>query len=99
MGKLHTLRRAIERNPEDWFSKIHSITVRSAERWDGKWIPNEYYSHLSYQGFVRKVLQDLGYIENPCRKTQRKRRVMIAGKIHKFPVGSPILGKVIRSHD
>jgi hypothetical protein len=68
MGKLHTLRRAIERNPDDWhipqwkpWAKVtYSYPMgASFSKWHKKWRPFRCYS--SYRRFVAKVLVELGY--------------------------------------
>lgn len=67
MGKLHTLRRAIERNPEDWFyerrygyPRTENI-ARAARFYRGQWIPVLGWGS-SYKSFVKHVLEELGYI-------------------------------------
>lgn len=51
MGKLHSLRRAILRNPRKWrqYSCVGAARSRS-----GEWFP-VYWSH-SYRQFIKKVL-------------------------------------------
>lgn len=68
MGKLHTLRRAIEREPEKWFTKAWAnddlIMPYAAHRWRDKWEPYRgWYGSGSkaYRRFVAKVLKNLGY--------------------------------------
>ena len=69
MGKLHTLRRAIEREPEKWIYREHDgrLTARGArrDRWQnhGQWFSVERWSYngASYRGFVQSVLAKLGY--------------------------------------
>ena len=60
MGKLHTLRRAILREPEKW----KGCGARFDEK-DGQWKPVSYrdwfvreYKHLSYKTFVKRVLNN-----------------------------------------
>ena len=54
MGKLHTLRRAIERDPEKWKD------ARGADRWKkhGRWLPMRWY-RKAYGAFIRSVLRDI----------------------------------------
>lgn len=74
MGKLHTLKRAVEREPEKWFVLFRHVDMskingRDREyKWkyptgatfrDGKWIPCP--GHRKYKGFIKKVLEDIGY--------------------------------------
>jgi hypothetical protein len=66
MGKLHKLRKVIERDPERWFRKYNSGNkeVYGARKIAGRWHPaNLYYGEYrwSYARFVRRVLIDLGY--------------------------------------
>ncbi len=59
MGKLHTLRRAIERDPDEFrsmFSKDAYGAIWS--RWSGKWVQADYCDR-SYRSFVRRVLQEI----------------------------------------
>jgi hypothetical protein len=66
MGKLHTLRRAIERDPErflDAHTRLDGSSfsyVRSARKLEGGWFPGSVLSH-SYRKFVGKVLIELGF--------------------------------------
>ena len=57
MGKLHTLRRAIKRNPERWeatpWGKAHS-----AYFWNGEWCPS-WGMRGPYQAFVQHVLDEI----------------------------------------
>lgn len=73
MGKLHTLKRAIERNPEDWYSKpfpFSKFRVKGASRskryrdgvYLGDWKP-DYWSY-SYRPFIKKVLEGIGISDN-----------------------------------
>ena len=73
MGKLHTLRRAIEANPERWLIRrardgailnVHGASSHkqtpSSETFT--WHPViAYASQRPYRAFVRSVLRDLGY--------------------------------------
>lgn len=76
MGKLHTLKRAIMRNPEIWMDRknTHGRPVHSAVFSDGQWKP--YTSHLDrvissprknrdpyrpYRRYVKTILVNLGY--------------------------------------
>lgn len=69
MGKLHTLRRAIEREPEKWFRQDYDgrCFARGASRskWFGskQWEPTESWQvgYRSYRSFVRHILNELGY--------------------------------------
>lgn len=70
MGKLHTLRRAIEREPDKWFhiSRFFGKTElrpHNAKFYGGQWIPNRnWMSPFAYRRFVKKVLLELGYGED-----------------------------------
>jgi hypothetical protein len=60
MGKLHKLRRAIEREPERWIVRVWDgrvISVRGAYHVKSGWRPSE---GRSYGKFVKKTLQELG---------------------------------------
>ena len=74
MGKLHTLRRAIVREPEKWFVLFRHVDMSSRYgrdreyKWKyptgatfrgGKWTPTPGYR--DYEGFIKKVLEDIGY--------------------------------------
>lgn len=68
MGKLHTLRRAIERNPDDyhipqwrvWAKVSYSYpTAARFSTWHNAWFPDRY--SQSYRRFVAKTLVELGY--------------------------------------
>lgn len=76
MGKLHTLKRAIEREPEKWFftGKSFALSVKKkkpidfmwkrsvgATFYDGEWHPKPYWR--KYNGFATKVLKDIGYTD------------------------------------
>jgi hypothetical protein len=73
MGKLHTLRRAIERNPKKWHSNGGYVYgARYLEKppwwnwreWEGPgWYPQSEYAYpKSYRAFVRSVLVNMGYV-------------------------------------
>lgn len=58
MGKLHTLRRAILRDPELWVRRNYSghvYRIQGARRYRGEWCPAW---GLSYCAFVRHVLRE-----------------------------------------
>jgi len=71
MGKLHTLRRAIERDPEKWFRTVK--TLRGGNRYfvvgasfvRREWKPSRGYYFGSIRpprrDFVRHTLRGLGY--------------------------------------
>jgi hypothetical protein len=66
MGKLHKLRRAIEKNPGEWYYDdrwLKKRMIRSARvyKWKGQWYckPRETFYH-DYQVFVKSVLRELG---------------------------------------
>jgi len=71
MGKLHTLRRAIERDPRVFmvtYRPLHAPPfgeAKGATRWpSGQWDPYYNYSpwrKLPYSQFVRHVLKQIGY--------------------------------------
>jgi hypothetical protein len=69
VGKLHTLERAIRRNPSDWCLGREILPPRKnpiimggvRHRKTGKWRPD--CSSKSYQAFVLHVLVSMGYIE------------------------------------
>lgn len=76
MGKLHTLRRAIERNPKDWLivrtygygAKARTMTFAAPAYFDrksGQWVPTNrllpWYGPSPYLSFVASVLRELGY--------------------------------------
>lgn len=60
MGKLHTLRRAIERDPHQWYHEAGGgwLFVKDAHFIHGVWRPG-YPGGRSYRDFVRSVLIDL----------------------------------------
>jgi len=70
MGKLHTLRRQIERCPSEWWKLLSwvrhgdPLRVRGAHRYrDGRWAPDYNTSRdAPYRSFVRSVLYDI-YLE------------------------------------
>lgn len=68
MGKLHTLRRAIERNPSEWYHKHSNFVVlggfdrghvKGALFFRNRWRPTTWGN--SYRAFVASVLRGLGY--------------------------------------
>jgi hypothetical protein len=61
MGKLHTLRRAIEREPHKWGGR--SVTGASRDR-RGEWAPCRRYGYRKYRSFVRHVLEELAEVGN-----------------------------------
>lgn len=65
MGKLHTLRRAIQEAPTVWFFTTYNDRVQIAygARFTGtKWHPQKWgWNRHSYESFVASVLRDLGY--------------------------------------
>ncbi len=65
MGKLHTLRRAIERDPESWiirdFYNKRVCLVKGTDRYVGnRRFVSSYWTN-SYRGFVIHVLNEMGY--------------------------------------
>lgn len=72
MGKLHTLRRAIQREPEKWYyySMFGHYVVMCARFRNRQWEPTgaSFYGN-SYKKFVRKTLVGLGHPK--CRKCER----------------------------
>lgn len=64
MGKLHKLRKAIEREPEKWFRQYYPDGRRyPAGTWffDRKTIPKPDYGARFHRNYVRKILFQLGY--------------------------------------
>lgn len=59
MGKLHTLRRAIERDPEKWGNSTRSCGAWFNRR-SGQWEPLRYYRE-QYGNFVAHVLRCVQY--------------------------------------
>ena len=60
MGKLHTLRREIERNPDQWYCDNSGWTYFHGAWFDssqGRWKPSNW--GRSYRRFIRKVLIDM----------------------------------------
>jgi len=53
MGKLHTLRRAILRDPDKWKCDTGAVFLRAAG-----WTPVKYYK--AYKKFIRKTLENYG---------------------------------------
>jgi hypothetical protein len=69
MGKLHKIRRSIERDPAAWFGAraVHPSTVMyvGAIYLDGSWRPsftglNGRYYGASYMAFVQHVRREIG---------------------------------------
>lgn len=52
MGKLHTLRRAIEHNPEKWERADSAYRANT-----GQWVPSRW-NGVSYKSFIKKVLRE-----------------------------------------
>ena len=69
MGKLHTLRRAIERDPQQWYHEAGGgwFFVKDAYFVRGAWKPG-YPGGRSYREFVRSVLIDLGISERKANR-------------------------------
>ena len=65
MGNLHTLRRAIERDPESFVLHVtwnDTYRARSARFYEGQWhARHSYFGKSSYRNFVQSVLNTLGY--------------------------------------
>lgn len=66
MGKLHTLRRAIERDPKKFFDTYDwGVSVEGANFSEGQWEPmvcdRERSRLFPYRKFVKSVLKRLGY--------------------------------------
>lgn len=67
MGKLHSIRRAVERNPDAWRlwrfmawgKETERPHIHGAEFYRGQWIPTPW--RWKYRSYVKKVLRDLGY--------------------------------------
>jgi len=65
MGKLHTIRRAIERDPEKWYTidEKGTLRVKAAKfyRQTGQWEPYQFswYDGASYMEFVAHVVQGI----------------------------------------
>lgn len=67
MGKLHTLKREIKRNPDRWVSQWRDKgTGAYFDKRAGRWEPLNFWwtDKRSYQGFVDHVLRGLGYFPN-----------------------------------
>lgn len=60
MGKLHTLKRAIMREPEKWRK------ARGAYFTDNKWYPNDwaYWGRKAYGGYIKKILNAVGLADS-----------------------------------
>lgn len=58
MGKLHTLRRAIERDPTKWRTATGAVRYKGV--WDKGWQPTASYAYPGgYAKFIKKVLREL----------------------------------------
>lgn len=75
MGKLHTLRRSIERDPDIWYRvyskdyvNVHGVVKYKPQR--GHYKPDPYFSK-SYRQFVASVLIDLEIIRVGSRNGRR----------------------------
>jgi hypothetical protein len=60
MGKLHTLRRAIERNPEQWRGRFGPARRAYYCKRDKRWEPRGYWGPRSYRSFIEHVLAGVG---------------------------------------
>jgi hypothetical protein len=68
MGKLHTLRRAIERDPQAWYyqqwttsrSYVNRVYPAARNHITGEWRVDKWSFDGSYKAFVRHVLIGLG---------------------------------------
>lgn len=68
MGKLHSIRKEIERDPSRWYVPLLAVNIRGGNKnkaygarfYRGKWIPWELHPRASYRAFVRSVLAGLG---------------------------------------
>ena len=62
MGKLHSLKRAILRNPEIWYKTIQpSHTVYfGAIKYKNEWKPSKLSCNTSYVNYVKKVIEEIG---------------------------------------
>jgi hypothetical protein len=56
MGKLHTLRRAIQREPRRWWSAWSAWYNPQS----GQWEPKLWWHKRSYRSFIQAVLRALG---------------------------------------
>jgi len=71
MGKLHSLRRAIERNPESWIltwgkwgprQEFYALYANRPRPRSPDWSPGyNAWKGGPYRNFVRSVLKELGY--------------------------------------
>jgi hypothetical protein len=75
MGKLHSLKRAIQRDPDDFFQRVHNsdeVVPAKARKYNNKHFKKTHFqvwrgdkswslSRGSYYNFVKKVLIELGY--------------------------------------
>ena len=57
MGKLYKLRRAIERNPEDWYRVFYDGTISPMGCYFVAGKPHPLYWSNSYRAFVKHVLR------------------------------------------
>jgi hypothetical protein len=63
MGKLHKLRRAIEREPEKWMSGNYARPASNGYPYEGHWHPHwNTLNNERHRLFVRSVLRKLGYM-------------------------------------
>lgn len=69
MGKTHTLRRAIARNPQAFIMKMRKPAAKSAQAYssnrqrnNGRWLPVSPMQRGSYRAYVRAVLRSLGHM-------------------------------------
>ncbi len=61
MGKLHTLKRAIERNPQKYISRYGIVKGALFDRETMQWVSYPFYSYRpSYRRFVFHVLESMG---------------------------------------
>jgi len=73
MGKLHSLRKTIEKDPEKWIRKPAwaggTERAMAAQFQAGEWTPcTWWYRGNSYVAFVRHCLKELGYLKSPGRQ-------------------------------
>jgi len=65
MGHVHTLTRAILRDPERWMYRTHTGLIYAhgayRSRLTGAWEPRGWYHAQPYHPVVRHVLSRLGY--------------------------------------
>jgi hypothetical protein len=81
MGKLHSLKRAIYRDPELWYDSANIQTTIfgripcGAKRVGHEWLPirsfgESYQNRYSYALYVRSVLEELGIRTDKPRSTK-----------------------------